>query len=162
MAYPTGSSRERRRSRFTPKIWRASAALTPSSARTADCNWKIVAFHPRGKNDESVPNSRPSGAAHFASALEYGLQVQSFVAHPAIGAGGVEVHVGAQVAQHQRFAKIACAECGTMKFNFGNCSAIACRSIGLEKRMSKCDGSPSFLRTPTLSTPQCTNTTVPG
>ena len=35
---------------------------------------------------------------------------------------------------------------------------MACRSSGFEKRMSKGEGSPSFLRTPTVSTPQCTNT----
>src|SRR6185295_18089335 len=35
---------------------------------------------------------------------------------------------------------------------------MAFRSTGFEKRISKGEDNPSFFRTPTLSTPQCTNT----
>ena len=41
---------------------------------------------------------------------------------------------------------------------FGNFSATPWRSSGLPKRMSNGLGRPSFLRMPTDSTPQCTNT----
>src|SRR3954447_16995776 len=53
---------------------------------------------------------------------------------------------------------IPAPKCGTRNGVFGCRSAIACRSSGFEKRMSNGDGRPSFLRTPTVSTPQCTNT----
>ena len=51
--------------------------------------------------------------------------------------------------------------CGTTKFTCGNSSATACRSIGFEKCRSNGVGRPSFVRTPTVSTPQCTNATAP-
>ena len=40
-----------------------------------------------------------------------------FVAHPAIGTGGVEINVGAKIAEHQRFPEIARAEVGDHKWN---------------------------------------------
>jgi len=39
-------------------VARASGALISSSRSTLTCAWNTASFHPRGKNDESVPNRR--------------------------------------------------------------------------------------------------------
>src|SRR5436190_15813748 len=54
-------SQEKSRARFSPKISRASAAPTPISLSTLVCSANTAAFHPRGKNDESVPNNSRLG-----------------------------------------------------------------------------------------------------
>ncbi len=41
------------------------------------------------------------------------------IAHPVVGTGGVDVYVGAKIAQHERFAEIARAEVGDHKRDLG-------------------------------------------
>src|SRR5439155_7137474 len=49
------------RSKFPPKIFSLTSVLAPISSSAEDCCSYTSLTHPRGKNDESVPNSRRSG-----------------------------------------------------------------------------------------------------
>src|ERR1039457_3057240 len=54
------------------------------------------------------------GAAKHGAEIEVGL-----VTHPVIRTGGVEIHVGAKIAEHERLAEIARAEVGDYKIDLG-------------------------------------------
>src|SRR5689334_20752509 len=47
----------KRRSKLAPKICSRAAASAPTASSARRCASAIAACHPRGKNDESVPNS---------------------------------------------------------------------------------------------------------
>src|ERR1019366_8085971 len=51
------------RARFSPRIRRASSTVTPNSSSARVSTWKTASIQPRGKKDESVPNSSRRGPA---------------------------------------------------------------------------------------------------
>src|SRR6266567_4455444 len=55
--------------------------------------------------EEAVGPYQVEGAAKDAAEVEVGL-----IAHPVVGAGGVEVDVGAKIAEHEHLAEKACTE----------------------------------------------------
>src|ERR1017187_5065202 len=60
-----------------------------------------------------------AGAGDIQRPGEHGLQVQTVVPHPVVGAGGVQVHVGALVRQHEGLAEIAGPEMRNDERQFG-------------------------------------------
>ena len=62
--------------------------------------------------------------------------------------------LGCSPEQTKMTAAAAAPKCGMTKLRPGKRRAIACTSMGFEKRMSNGEARPSFLRTPTVSTPQ--------
>src|SRR5437667_5649515 len=58
------------RSKFPPKIFAFTSVPRPISSSAADCCWCTSFTHPRGKNDESVPNSNRSGPSTASACLK--------------------------------------------------------------------------------------------
>src|SRR5436189_170542 len=117
---------------------------------------------PRGKNDESVPNSSREGST-TPSALR---KTPSSDWPPSNRIQLLELEVSKWMVGHWSAAirasrKKPAPKCGTITGTCGKPSAIRASASGSPRRRSKRLGSPSFFRTPTVSTPQCTNTAAP-
>ena len=83
----------------------------------------------------------------------------SWYRHPAVGAGRVQIHVGAQIGQHQRLAEIARAEVRHDDGHLGIAQRHGVQIDGIRKaHVERRTAVPACARTPTLSTPQWTNT----
>ena len=154
------SRRGKERSKLPPKM---RCRVERGVARRPAPQLRLVdrRCQPRGKNDESVPNSSATGRRRPAPGGRPLRASARGDSDPAVRAGGVEMDVRALVGRHQRLAEEAGAEVRQDHRHLRKADATRATASGSPRRRSKRLGSPSFLRTPTVSTPQCTNTALP-
>ena len=143
-------SRHSRRTAARSCRRRSSAAprpATPSRVERGDLRLVDGCCQPRGKNDESVPNSRRSGPDDVERLAEHAVERQAgMVLHPAVASSTCRGGCSGTDRRPSALRESSPApKCGMMTGTVGKRDATAASASGSPSRRSNGDGKPELL-----------------